>query len=129
MERSAEREVIDVLHGFCAGFADRDADTVMRLVGSGVDLVVVTSEHSVIRGPGELRDFLDKYIDGPNTYSWEWARYDVSVTEPVAWILAEGTETTSSGDRVARHPYRMTMLLQQSHGEWVVRQVHGSIPH
>jgi hypothetical protein len=50
MERSAEREVIDVLQGFCAGFADRDADTVMRLVGSGVDLVVVTSEHSVSAG-------------------------------------------------------------------------------
>ena len=122
-----ESDLIATLERFCSAFADRDADAVMRLVAAP-DVVVVTSEESVLRGPDELRGFLDRYVDGPTTYSWEWDRYDVATAESVAWLLAEGTETATTGGRTERHPYRMTMVLELLKGRWLLRQVHGSSP-
>jgi hypothetical protein len=88
---------------------------------------VVTSEEPLLRGSAELRRFLHRYVDGPTTYSWEWDRYDVSTAGPLAWLLAEGTETATSGDHVERHRYRMTMVLERHRDHWLVRQVHGSV--
>lgn len=78
MERSPDREVIEALEDFCCAFADRDVDALIGLVG-GHDLVVVTSEESVLRGRAEFKEFLDGYLDGPITYSWEWDRYDLTI--------------------------------------------------
>jgi hypothetical protein len=58
-------ELIEVLNCFCSGFADRDAEAVMRLFAPDPDMAVVTSEESLLRGPVELRRFLDRYVDGP----------------------------------------------------------------
>jgi hypothetical protein len=102
---------------------------VMRLFVPDPDVVVITSEAPLLRGSVELRRFLDRYVAGPTTYSWEWQRHDVSMTGSVAWLLAEGTETTASADRLERHSYRMTMVLERREARWLVRQVHGSSPH
>ena len=67
MSGSAE-DVIAVLERFCAGFANRDADAIMRTVGSDPDLVVVTSEEALLRGSDELRRFLDRYVDGTSPH-------------------------------------------------------------
>jgi uncharacterized protein (TIGR02246 family) len=123
-----QAEVIEVLDRFCSAFARRDAGAVLRLCAPDVDLVVVTSEESLLRGPAELRRFLDRYVEGSTTYSWEWDRHDVSIAGSVAWLLAEGTETAASEDRVAHHSYRMTMVLERREDRWLVRQVHGSSP-
>ena len=101
----------------------------MRLIAPDPGVVVVTSEDSLLRGPGELRRFLDRYIGGLTTYSWEWDRHDVSTVGSVAWLLAEGTESAATKDRLELHPYRMTMVLEQRDNRWLVRQVHGSSPH
>jgi uncharacterized protein (TIGR02246 family) len=126
---ATETELLEVLERFCSGFADRDAEAVMALFAPDPDVVVVTSEESLLRGPEELRRFLDGYVDGPTTYSWEWEHHDVSTGGSVAWLLAEGTETAASGDRVEKHPYRMTMVLERRDDRWLLRQAHGSSPH
>ena len=122
-------ELIEVLERFCTAFADRDADAVLRLCAPDPDLVVVTSEAPLLRGPDELRAFLDRYVQGRTTYSWTWDRHDLSVAGSVAWLLAEGTETAASDEAQAQHAYRMTMVLERRAQRWVLMQVHGSSPH
>jgi hypothetical protein len=124
-----EVELIEVLDAFCSGFARRDPEAVLGVCAPEVDLVVVTSEDPLLRGPAELRRFLDRYVEGETTYSWEWDRRDVSSAGSAAWLLAEGTEIAASEDQVVRHPYRMTMVLEHREGGWLLRQVHGSSPH
>ena len=124
-----ETKLIGVLERFCSAFADRDADAVMHLLVPDGDVVVVTSEEPLLRGAAELVDFLDRYVRGPTTYSWEWDRHDIAIAGPVAWLLAEGTETATSADNVSRHRYRMTMVLERHGNRWLLRQVHGSSPH
>jgi ketosteroid isomerase-like protein len=127
--RANEAELIEVLDQFCSGFASRDADAVLSVCALEPDLIVVTSEEPLLRGPDELRGFLDRYVGGDTTYSWEWYRHDVSNAGSLAWLLAEGSETAASEKGVARHPYRMTMVLERRDDRWLVRQVHGSSPH
>ncbi len=124
-----EAELIGVLERFCSTFADRDADAVIRVFAPDADAVVVTSEKPLLRGPAELRRFLDGYVVGPTTYSWEWFRHDVSVAGSIAWIVAEGTETAATEGGWQQHSYRMTMVLERRGDRWLVRQVHGSSPH
>jgi uncharacterized protein (TIGR02246 family) len=124
-----EAEVIDVLERFCSGFASRDPEAVLGVCAPDPDLVLVTSEEPLLRGPAEVRRFLDRYVGAETTYSWQWDRHDVSVTGSIAWLLAEGTETAAGNDRLVRHRYRMTMVLEHREGQWLIRQVHGSSPH
>jgi uncharacterized protein (TIGR02246 family) len=126
---ATETQLLEVLERFCSAFADRDAQAVMGLFAPGPYVVVITSEEPLLRGPVELRRFLERYVAGPTTYSWEWQRHDISKQGPVAWLLAAGTETAASEDGLQRHPYRMTMVLEQHDDRWLLRQVHGSSPH
>jgi ketosteroid isomerase-like protein len=128
-DAAAGTELLEVLERFCSAFADRDAEAVMCLFVPDPEVVVITSEEPLLRGPVELRRFLDRYVAGPTTYSWEWKRHDVSTAGSVAWLLAEGTETAASADGLQRHPYRMTMVLEHHEDRWLLRQVHGSSPH
>ena len=118
-----------MLERFCSAFADRDAEAVIHLFVDDGDVVVVTSEEPLLRGAAELTGFLNRYVNGPTTYSWEWDRHDVAAARSVAWLLAEGTETATSADHVERHPYRMTMVLERHSDHWLLRHVHGSSPH
>ena len=112
-DTSIEAELIGVLERFCSAFADRDAEAVIRQFVADGDVVVVTSEEPLLRGAAELMGFLNRYVNGPTTYSWEWDRHDVAAAGSVAWLLAEGTETATSADQVERHAYRMTMVLER----------------
>jgi uncharacterized protein (TIGR02246 family) len=124
----SEEAVISVLDSFSTAFARRDPEAVMRLLAPDPDVVVVTSEEPLLRGPDQLRRFLDSYVRGPTTYSWEWERHDVVVAGHVAWLLAEGTETATTGDRQEKHRYRMSMVCENRNGRWMVKQMHGSTP-
>ena len=128
-DAATEMELLEVLQRFCSGFADREAEAVMRLFGRDPDVLVVTSEKPLLRGSVELKRFLDRYVAGSTTYSWKWDRHDVCAAGSVAWLFAEGTETAVTHDRLERHPYRMTMVLERWGGRWLLMHVHGSTPH
>jgi SnoaL-like domain len=129
-------ELIEVLNRFCSAFARRDPGPVLRLCAADLDLVVVTSEESVLRGPAELRRFLDRYVEGSTTNSWEWDRHDVSIAGhdvsiagSVAWLSPTGPKPprARSASHITRT--RMTPVLERLEDHWLVRQVHGSSPH
>jgi uncharacterized protein (TIGR02246 family) len=124
-----EAALLKLLERFCSGFAARDADGVMQLFASDADVVMVTSEESLLRGPDEVRAFLHRYAQGTTRYSWAWDRREVSAAGAVGWLLAEGTETAAADERRETHPYRMSMVCERRDGRWLLLQVHGSSPH
>jgi uncharacterized protein (TIGR02246 family) len=124
-----EAALLEMLERFCSGFAARDAEGVMQLFVPDADIVMVTSEESLLRGPDEVRAFLQRYVHGPATYSWTWDRCDVFAAGGVGWLLAEGTETAVTEDGEEKHPYRMSMVCEKRDGRWLLLQVHGSSPH
>lgn len=123
-----EAAALALLQRFCSGFAARDAEALVDLFAPDADVVAVSSEEALLRGPNELRAFFQRYARGPTTYWWTWDRHDVSAAGAVAWLLAEGTETAAREGREEHHPYRMTIVCERRRGRWLLLQVHGSSP-
>ncbi len=113
-DAQTEAALLEVLESFCSGFAARNADGVMRLFAPDADVVMVTSEEPLLRGPDEIRAFLQRYVRGRATYSWTWDRRDASASGAVGWLLAEGTETAAAEGREEKHPYRMSVVCEQT---------------
>jgi uncharacterized protein (TIGR02246 family) len=128
-DRQTKAAVVAILERFCSAFATRDADAVMRLFAPDPDVVMVTSEASLLRGPAELSAFLRDYAPGATTYSWTWDCHEVSAANGVAWLLAQGTETAAAEGKEQKHPYRMTLVCERRNGGWLLMQIHGSSPH
>lgn len=131
MTADAQTEValLEILERFCSRFAARDADGVIQLFALDADIVMVTSEEALLRGPDEIGAFLRRYAQGSTTYSWTWDRRGVSAAGTVGWLLAEGTESAARGDHEEKHSYRMSMVCERRDGRWLLLQVHGSSPH
>jgi uncharacterized protein (TIGR02246 family) len=128
-DAQTEAALLEILERFCSGFAGQDADGVMQLFAPEADIVMVTSEESLLRGPDEVKTFLHRYAQGTTRYSWAWDRFDVAAAGAVGWVLAEGTETAAAEKREEKHPYRMSMVCVKRDGRWLLVQVHGSSPH
>jgi uncharacterized protein (TIGR02246 family) len=128
-DASTEAALRTIHERFCSGFAARNADAVMQLFAPDADVVMITSEESLLRGPEQIAAFLRRYVGGTTTYSWSWDRRDVSAAGAVGWLLAEGTETATAGGCRDKHPYRMSMVCEKRDGRWLLIQVHGSSPH
>jgi uncharacterized protein (TIGR02246 family) len=128
-DAQTEAALLEILERFCSAFAARDADGVMQLFARDADVVMVTSEEALLRGPDEVRAFLHRYAQGTTRYSWTWDRRGVSAAGAVGWLLAEGTESAAQSDREEKHPYRMSMVCERRDGRWLLVQVHGSSPH
>jgi len=95
-DADTEAALLEILERFCSAFTARDADAVIQLFASDADVVMVTSEESLLRGPDEVRAFLRRYAQGATRYSWTWDRRDFSAAGGVGWLLAEGTETSAT---------------------------------
>ena len=122
-------EIVLVLDTFCDAFARRDVDVVRSLFLPRQDVMVVTSEDTVLRDRAALDVFLDRYAAGETVYSWQWERSTVVIEGETAWLLAEGVETAAGPTGETRTPYRMTILCQRFEGRWLIAQAHGSSPH
>jgi hypothetical protein len=121
--------LLDLHDRFCAGFSKRRPDVVLGTVVDTPELVVVTSEETLLRGFAELRGFLERYATGPLTYSWSWDRRDTVITDTWGCLLAVGTEIASNGAEPHLTPYRMTVVGKRTDDRWALLQVHGSSPH
>jgi uncharacterized protein (TIGR02246 family) len=128
-DAQTEAELLEILERFCCGFAATDAEGVVQLFAPDADVVMVTSEESLLRGPDDVGAFLHRYVQGTTRYSWTWDSCDVSAAGEVGWLLAEGTETSAAEGREEKHPFRMSVVCEKRNGRWFLVQIHGSSPH
>jgi hypothetical protein len=50
-DAQTETALLEILERFCSGFAAKDAHGVIQLFAQDADVVMVTSEESLLRGP------------------------------------------------------------------------------
>ena len=111
-----EAALLEILERFCSAFAAQDVEAVMQLFAQDAEIVMVTSEEAVLRGPEEVEAFLHRYARGSTTYSWTWDRRDISAAGAVGWLLAEGAEMAAARGREERYPYRMSLVCEKRDG-------------
>lgn len=122
-----EASLCALLARFCQGIAARDAHTVLQLLDS--DAVIVTSEEALVRGRDDVNGFIQRYARGNTAYVWAWDRVDVSAAGNIGWLVAEGSETETSGGSEHRRRYRMTMVFERRGDRLYLLHVHGSPPY
>jgi hypothetical protein len=116
-----EAAVLGLLERFTARIAAGEVDPVLQLFAPDAEIAVAISGEPALRGPGELKTFLQRHAQGAARHTWAWSRCEVSATGDQASLLAEGTER---GGR----PYRLRMLCERRDGRWLILQVDGSSP-
>lgn len=80
-------------------------------------------------GREELEAFFKRLFAMPKTLAFSWREVDVQVRGPVAWLYAEGDVVLRADDGTEeRKPYRLSGVLELTHGEWRWRLFHGSQP-
>ena len=52
-----EKALLEILDRFCSAFTARDASGVIELFAPDADVVMVTSEEALLRGPAEIAAF------------------------------------------------------------------------
>jgi ketosteroid isomerase-like protein len=54
--------------------------------------------------------------------------YSVSAAGPVAWVTADASIYAKVGGQETHFPIRLTTVLEQRNGRWLVVQSHDSLP-
>jgi hypothetical protein len=119
-DEQTEAAVVGLLERFTARIATGEVDPVLQLFAPDDGIAVSISDEPPLRGPNELRAFLQRYAHGTTRYTWAWSRREVSAAGDQASLLAEGTE---SGQ-----PYQLSMRCERRGGRWLIVRVDGSSP-
>ncbi|MDQ4086754.1 MAG: nuclear transport factor 2 family protein [Pseudomonadota bacterium] len=91
-------------------------------------LLVESDAGEVASTRSELESLLSGIYALPVQVTWRWNQVMTKLAGNVALVFAEGDLMLSGSDGIERRPYRMSGMLQRSHGRWLWRLFHGSEP-
>jgi uncharacterized protein (TIGR02246 family) len=120
----------EILAAVTSAVEARDLESALALYSPDADAVLVSAEMGgTARGPVEIEAFLQRFFAQPFTFRWRWDDVRTSMSGSVAWVFADG-EATRIYDSGARDvtPYRMTLVLENRDGRWIIQHYHGSAP-
>src|SRR3954453_1324861 len=119
-------EVLLALGEFRAAVTQRRLEGVLSLFAPDADATLIGSSlGGVARGPTELRTFLQRPLDPPQTIGWEWDHVSISRAGDVAWLWLEGALVL---DGRSTRAYRLSGVLERRQGRWLWSLFHGSEP-
>jgi ketosteroid isomerase-like protein len=125
-DAQTREEVLWVLGEFRAAVSDRRLEGVLSLFAPDADATLIGSSlGEIARGPIELRAFLERLFDQPQTVSWEWDDVSISAAGDVAWLWLEGAHCL---DGRSERAYRISGVLERRQGRWLWSLFHGSEP-
>jgi uncharacterized protein (TIGR02246 family) len=119
----------DALETFADAYAKRDMrrlssafapDPDVLMYGTGVD------EKSI--GLTALRQFIERDWSQSEAVTLKYGWMSVSSAGPVAWVATDATFNVRTGGKDVALPARMTFVLEQRDGRWLIVQGHASVP-
>lgn len=124
-----EAEILDVLNRFLESYKERDIDKLMATFVPDEDLLLFGTGGDEKRvGPDEVRYQAERDWSQMEELSFNFPDYHVSAAGTVAWVATEGEGRGKAGGQDLRFPLRMTAVLEQRNGDWLVTQSHVSVP-
>ncbi len=128
-DAKTEGAVLATVNRWLEANAKRDLDGFMELWAPDSDLVLIgTGEDEKRVGPAEVQTQVER----------DWAQSDASVPQfgwisvsaagPVAWVAADMTQRAMVGGQAVSLAGRLTLVLEQRGGRWLIVQCHYSLP-
>ena len=124
-----EAAVLAVLNKFNEACAQRDIDSLMALFPPDDDqLLFGTGIDEKRIGRDQIRFQAERDWSQTEALAFSFNWHQVSAAGPVAWVAAEGLGQGKVDGQEISFPLRMTSVLEQRDGEWLMVQSHVSLP-
>jgi ketosteroid isomerase-like protein len=125
-DAQTREEILLALGEFRAAVSQKRLEGVLALFAPDADATLIGSSiGEIARGPIELRRFLERLFEAPETVAWEWDDVSVSACGDVAWLWLEGAIVL---DGRSDRAYRISGVLERRSGRWLWSLFHGSEP-
>ena len=124
-----EAAVLAVLDKFLETYQERDIEGLMGLFAPDDDQVMFGTGIDEKRiGRDQIRFQAERDWSQTEALAFNFTWRQVSAAGPVAWVAAEGLGQGKVGGQEIEFPLRMTSVLEQRDGEWLLVQSHVSLP-
>ncbi len=127
-DAKTEAAVLAVLDKLAERYSKRDLDGVMALFAPDPDLVLVGTGADETRiGFDEARSQIERDFSQTDAVSMKLDPRSVSAAGSVAWVVADVTNRAEVGSQYVSIPMRVTTVLEQREGRWLIVQIHASV--
>jgi ketosteroid isomerase-like protein len=124
-----EGAIRDALDRFSQAYSAKDADGVMKLFAADEDVQIVgTGADEIRRNRDEVRQQVERDFAQSDRLAVVLGEPHVSSVGDVAWALGSCTVEASAGGENVALDARLTAVFERRGGEWLMRQVHLSVP-
>lgn len=128
-EASTEAAVVAVIRNWLEAYAGHDLDGLMALFSPVSEVVVIGTGPDEKRiGVEAIRLQFERDYAQSSAIRAELGWYSVSAAPGVAWIAADTLFWVTAGGIETGFPLRLTAVLEQWQGRWLVAQWHVSAP-
>jgi len=124
-----EAAVMNVINQLIRAFNERDLDTGLALFAPDPDVVFIGSgvDEKCI-GVTEIEAELERAFAQSEESSIQLGWYSVSSAGSVAWVAGDADIKAKVNGQEINFSVRMTHVLEQRNGKWLVVQSHDSLP-
>jgi len=124
-----EAAVMSVVSQFIEAFNTHDINSGLELFASDPDVVFIgTGRDEKCIGLAEIKTELERAFAQSEQSLIKIGWYSVSAASSVAWGTADAViHATVSGQEIS-FPVRLTTVLEQRSGRWLIVQLHASMP-
>lgn len=128
-DEKTEAAVMAVVHTFLGSYAGRDMDRITTLFAPDPDVVLIGTGADERRvGLPDIKALLHRDWSQSEASSLELGWHSVSSAGSVAWVASDCVVHASVEGQEMRLPARMTFVLEQRGDQWLIVQLHGSLP-
>ena len=128
-DAKTEAAVMSTLRKLFEGYESRDMDSLLSGFAPDPDLVLIgTGADEKGLGLNEVRSHLERSWAQSEAASIElgWSR--VSAAGSVAWVAGDAIIHARVNGQEISFPVRFTAVLEERKGEWLLMQLHDSMP-
>ncbi len=124
----AAAEVRTFLKKYAEAYNRKDLAAVLASFAKDKDMINVgTAEGEVWKGHDAIKDAFDKFFSSPVGVNISFDKTTVDSQGKTAWIYAEGPAKIKTGKDETQMRFRLTAVLENRQGKWLIVQSHSSV--
>jgi class 3 adenylate cyclase len=124
-----EAEVMQVFSRMVETMSSGDADGAVALFANDPEVFLLgTGADESRRGIAAIREQIMRDLGQADSLSWAFGPQEISAAGSVAWTSGDVSIRVCMGGHTHEMPVRVTMVLEERGGRWLIQQMHVSLP-
>lgn len=128
-DNQTQKTVLATLEKFADAYGSRDVESLMATVAPDEDVVLYGTGADEKRvGPAAIEAQAKRDWEQSDSATLVFESVSVSAAGTVAWAAVDGAFAIRSQGRSMKLPARITFVLEHRDGQWLIVQMHFSMP-